>query len=377
MLYKLKIMSQSNPKISFGIIVLNGEPFTRYNLRNIYPYAHEIIIAEGASPKAAHVATPNGHSLDGTLEILRRFKAEEDPENKIKIVTAEDEGHPNGFWPGEKDQQSQAYAKYCTGNFLWQVDIDEFYNPKDIQKIVCLLSETTEPTCFVIAGHNYFLNPHIEQVGSYFRHPCFQVEPWGRFRRIFSFSQGWVYFSHRPPTVITMEGQIVHKVRKVDLTAKLGVYMHHYSVFSFDQWHSKLTYYKNQSWSFDRRKGLSEKCLLDPAQWKNISNQYKTINSLRYFANPPNLLLTIYNQHIDQKTKAISEQLIEKINNINALENFCFKLISTSDMIWRNFFYVFLRKPISRLLLELENLAIKAGLYHHQNTLRKIANIKN
>jgi hypothetical protein len=118
------------PKITFGLIVLNGEPFTRYNLRALYPFAHQIIVAEGASPKAAHVATPDGHSIDGTLDILRRFKAEEDPEDKIIIVTAEDEGHPNGFWPGEKDEQSQAYAKRATGDWLWQVDIDEFYQPQ-------------------------------------------------------------------------------------------------------------------------------------------------------------------------------------------------------------------------------------------------------
>ena len=47
--------------------------------------------------------------------------------NKITIITAEDEGYPDGFWPGEKLEQSQAYAKRATGNYLWQVDIDEFY----------------------------------------------------------------------------------------------------------------------------------------------------------------------------------------------------------------------------------------------------------
>ena len=40
-------------RITFGIIVLNGEPFVRYNLRAIYPFAHQIIVAEGASKKAA------------------------------------------------------------------------------------------------------------------------------------------------------------------------------------------------------------------------------------------------------------------------------------------------------------------------------------
>ena len=92
------------PKVTFGIIVLNGEPFTRYCLRSLYPFAHEIIVVEGAAPAAAKVATPDGHSTDGTLETLYRFKAEEDPEDKVVIITRE------GFWR-EKDEQSQAYAR--------------------------------------------------------------------------------------------------------------------------------------------------------------------------------------------------------------------------------------------------------------------------
>ena len=66
------------PRITFGIIVLNGEPFVRYNLRSIYPFAYEIIVVEGASIKAAAIASPDGHSVDGTLDTLYRFKEEED-----------------------------------------------------------------------------------------------------------------------------------------------------------------------------------------------------------------------------------------------------------------------------------------------------------
>lgn len=364
------------PKISFGIIVLNGEPFTRYNLRNIYPFAYEIIIAEGASPKAAHAATPDGHSLDGTLDILRRFKDEEDSENKIQIVTAEGEGYPDGFWAGEKDQQSQAYAKRCTGNFLWQLDIDEFYESKNIEKIINLLAETTEPTCFTIAGHNYFLNPHIEQVGSYFRHPCFQGEPWGRFRRIFSWSPGWTYFSHRPPTIITDEGKIVHKARKIDLTDKLGVYMHHYSIFSFNQWHAKLTYYRNQSWSYERRQGLSEKDLLKASEWKYISNQYNTLNSLKYCAEPPKLLSIIYNQHADENTKILSSGIFNEIHSVNFINRICFIIFSNIDVFLRNILYCFIRKPMSRTIVEIEKIFLKFG-FRNQNELRIQSNIKN
>ena len=40
-------MAVTWPRISFGIIVFNGEPFTRYCLRALYPFAHEIIVVEG------------------------------------------------------------------------------------------------------------------------------------------------------------------------------------------------------------------------------------------------------------------------------------------------------------------------------------------
>ncbi|HTH93181.1 MAG TPA: glycosyltransferase family 2 protein, partial [Candidatus Paceibacterota bacterium] len=65
------------PTITFGIIILNGEPFIPYNLRAIYPFAHEIVIVEGAYWASKAVATPDGHSLDSTLETLYRFKKEE------------------------------------------------------------------------------------------------------------------------------------------------------------------------------------------------------------------------------------------------------------------------------------------------------------
>ena len=47
----------NTPKITFGMIVLNGEPFIKYNLRALYPYAHQIIVVEGACPSSASVAT--------------------------------------------------------------------------------------------------------------------------------------------------------------------------------------------------------------------------------------------------------------------------------------------------------------------------------
>lgn len=49
------------PKITFGMIVLNGLPFIKYNLIELYPYAHQIIIVEGACKTAEAIADKNGH----------------------------------------------------------------------------------------------------------------------------------------------------------------------------------------------------------------------------------------------------------------------------------------------------------------------------
>ncbi len=95
------------PRITFGMIVFNGQPFLRYNLRALYPFANEIIVVEGAALGAAHHATPQGHSSDGTLEVLKDFIRLEDPAGKVTVVTAEDEGSPDGFWPGREDRAEQ------------------------------------------------------------------------------------------------------------------------------------------------------------------------------------------------------------------------------------------------------------------------------
>src|SRR5450759_1649932 len=127
------------PRVTFGIIVLNGEPFTRYCLRSLYPFAHQIIVVEGGHEDTRAVATPDGQSIDGTLEALQRFKAEEDPLDKVEIVTR------GGFWPKtdefgrHRTHQSRAYAERATGDYLWQVDIDEFYLPSQMESVLHML----------------------------------------------------------------------------------------------------------------------------------------------------------------------------------------------------------------------------------------------
>ena len=238
-------MERHSIKITFGIIVLNGEPFTRYCIRALYPHAHEIIIAEGACAGAKGIATPDGHSRDGTLEILRQIKQTEDPENKITIVTAEDEGRPDGFWPGEKHEQSRAYARRATGNYLWQVDIDEFYKDEDIINIKEMLA--SDPAITAVSfkqlpfwgGFSYIVD------GWYLRRGAEE------FHRLFKWDVGYSYSTHRPPTVLTENGEETRKIKWLRgyEMKKQGIFLYHYSTVFPKQVAEKADYYKNVDWA--------------------------------------------------------------------------------------------------------------------------------
>ncbi len=226
------------PRISFGIIVLNGEPFTKYCLRALYPFAHEIIVIEGAAPGAADIATPDGHSTDGTLESLASFKVHEDPADKVKIVTRE------GYW-SEKDEMSQAYAALATGDFLWQVDIDEFYRPEDMHRVVTLLRDNPSLSAMSFkqiqfwGGLQYYVDGWYLRIGG------------EQFHRLFRWSPGSRYVTHRPPTVATPEGKDTRALNWLDAyeMERRGIYLYHYSFLFPKQAQEKCRYYANAAWA--------------------------------------------------------------------------------------------------------------------------------
>lgn len=224
------------PRVSFGIIVLNGEPFTRYCLRALYPYAHEILVVEGGSPHAAHACTPTGHSTDGTLETLRRFVAEEDPDGKVQLITRE------GFW-SEKDEQSNAYATRATGDWLWQVDIDEFYRPEDMEAILARLASDPAITGAAFHTRNAWGDLHTRVNGLHLL-AMGQV-----FRRLFRWGGGYRYATHRPPTVLDPHScDLTHGrwISGAEMEAR-GIVLYHYSLLFPRHVEAKCGYYESLS----------------------------------------------------------------------------------------------------------------------------------
>lgn len=233
----------SKPRITFGIIVLNGEPFIRYNLRSLYPFAHQIIVVEGACPGAKNISTSDGHSLDATLRTLKEFKSTEDRENKLVIITAEDEGHSDGYWP-EKNEMSRAYTKRATGNFIWQIDVDEFYKPEDMAKVIGILEQSPDITAVTFRTYTFWGGLKYKVDGKSLRVMIQDVH------RIFAWDKGYNYTSHRPPTVTNKDGIDLRTFKWVTATdmVEREVYMYHYAFLFPKQVHEKCDYYYNSTW---------------------------------------------------------------------------------------------------------------------------------
>jgi FkbM family methyltransferase len=233
------------PRITFGIIVLNGQPFTPYLLRALYPFAHEIIVVEGAAPGARNIATPDGHSRDGTLAELRRFQDGSDPAGKVTIVTAEDEGHPDGWWPGEKHEQSRAYATRATGDYLWQVDIDEFYRPEEMARVIDMLRGDPTIDAVTFKQITFWGGLRYKTDGWYLRRGATY------YHRLFKWGPGYQYATHRPPTVLDADGRDLRKGNWLngEELARQGIHLYHYSLLLPKQVIEKCEYYGNAIWA--------------------------------------------------------------------------------------------------------------------------------
>lgn len=249
------------PRITFGIIVLNGEPFTRYTIQQIYEHAHEIIVAEGACFAAAEIADARGHSRDGTLEVLADIQRNHDPDNKITVITAEDEGHPDGFWPGEKEEQCRAWSRRATGDYIWQVDIDEFYRQKDIARLGRMLQEDPELACIEFAQVAFWGNFDYQMDGWYFQVGTRTIsKPQKEVYRISRWGEGYEYTGHRPLTVRRPDGTLTRDSKTMTAadTEKMGLYMYHYAAVFRHQVEDKLKYYAQATWKRSASMGSDE-----------------------------------------------------------------------------------------------------------------------
>lgn len=277
-------MKNASPRITFGIIVLNGEPFTRYCLRQIYPFAHQIVVVEGACERARGVATSDAHSTDGTLDALREFQRAEDPEGKVEVVTHD------GFWR-EKDEQSRAFAERATGDYLWQVDIDEFYTAEALRAVIAMLRADPAIAAVSFPMRTFWGAPDVECDSLYLRShdPSRGWNP-AEIHRLFRWAPGYRYATHRPPTVLDAAGRDV-RLRGPWVGARrtraMGMWMLHYSLLFPKQVREKCAYYSAMDWAASKRASQwAEECYLRLGRPFRVHNVYQHLSWLKPYGGP-------------------------------------------------------------------------------------------
>lgn len=211
-------------KIAFGMIILNGNYILEEVLESVYPYATQILIAEG--PVQYWQSQGIMNSNDGTNEILDNFP---DPDNKIKIIHSTYK---------EKDEQCNAYIPFLNNDidYLWNLDCDEVFKGSDIEKLMEILEK--EKYTSVGFKSATFYGGFDRVIGGF--------EENYEFLRIRKIYPGSYWATHRPPT-------IAHKINETlpekhlnfnYLLDNYGIQMYHYSYVFPKQVFEKLKYYK-------------------------------------------------------------------------------------------------------------------------------------
>jgi hypothetical protein len=215
----------TKPKIAFGMIVFEGDYVLQECLEQVYPYATQILIAEG--PVKYWQDRGRTTSTDRTNEILTNFP---DPDNKIQIV--------HGQYK-EKDEQCNAYLSHLRDDidYLWNLDSDELYLQSDIEKMLDFLDEV-KPTSVGVRSKSFYGGFDNYLTG-------FELNR-DNFLRVFRVTPGSTWLTHRPPTIKYPTSSSITKkhIDSETLYQTTGIEMYHYSYVFPKQVKNKIEYYK-------------------------------------------------------------------------------------------------------------------------------------
>lgn len=208
---------------------------------SIYPHVDQITIVEGATmcrgrfDGDATAYTKNGGSTDGTLEALFSLP---DPSNKLEIVRSK------GFWNG-KTMMCQEAANRSTGDYLWQIDCDEFYHEDNIAEILKVLDRERPDAMHFYAFHfwggfDHHINRHTE-------HRWGNDIPW---KRIFRHYQGARWITHEPPEYELPDGRRCNEGNVItrEMMLARGIRMYHYGYSHLAQAEFKARFYRNPTY---------------------------------------------------------------------------------------------------------------------------------
>lgn len=205
------------------MIVLNGNHVLKECLKSIYPYAHKIIVCEGAvgyfSEKGINT------SSDGTNETLINFP---DSEGKLLVI------HINGA--KEKTELCKTWFDCVPKDttHVWCIDSDEVFKAEHIEKTIELLKQQ-DPETVSFKSATFFGG---------FTHVLSGFERNVDFKRLLKYRSGCQYVEHRPPTLSCEEKNGLHLSGNY-LFDNFGIEMYHYSYSDMQIVYNKTSYYKS------------------------------------------------------------------------------------------------------------------------------------
>lgn len=211
-------------RITFGMIIFESDFVLKECLEQVYPIAHQIVIAEG--PVSYWQRQGRTTSTDQTNDILHSFP---DPDKKIKIT--------HGQYH-EKDEQCKAYMKFINSDteYLCNLDADEVYKTKDLDILSEYLSKEN-PTSIGVQSCTFY--------GCLHRYLTGFEQNTDNFLRIFKYTPGANWLTHRPPTMEYPKNINKKHISSNKLYTDTGIQMYHYSYVFPDQVYKKISYYKD------------------------------------------------------------------------------------------------------------------------------------
>ena len=220
-------------KLTFGIITLNADFFIRQVLESIYPFAHKIIIADGAVKWWADNHGLIG-SMDKTIRIIKDFQLKNDPDYKIILVQ-------NNYPYTEKDDQCRAWFQFVPADTDYVIcnDADEVHSPENLEKLIKFL-EKEQPTSVGFKSDSFF-GGFDRIIGGFERDH--------NFKRVLKYEAGCYYHTHRQPTLLMPDGKPPLGGLGVDITGnqlyeQTGITMWHGSYVSPIGVYNKIKYYE-------------------------------------------------------------------------------------------------------------------------------------
>lgn len=130
----------------------NEEELIEPCMTQLYEKVDRIIVIEGAveSKVEAGQATPDGHSLDRTVEIIKDVKANKDPDNKIIFVQID---RP---WKNLEELKETFFQYMQDGDWMLITDADEFIHPEVVDKLREAIEVEPWATEFVPSAFYHF-----------------------------------------------------------------------------------------------------------------------------------------------------------------------------------------------------------------------------